>query len=149
MIRPHHKKHNSCWGTWNVMSLILLAALGSGCENQTPSQSTAEYLEELGEEIQKVIPTRKDSWDEIKKLRQLEYQIFSFPQHTSTMEIAARLCAAGKERWDCFHIEKILPLSEEGSEEKLLVFCKRLVDTPLRYIPGVSGGILPGGVPGD
>ena len=72
-----------------------------------------EDIRNLGDQINSLTTTAKEvfsssdiSVDELKKLRQLEYAIFSFPSSDSNEQIAKFLTEKGLDRWDCFHVEK-------------------------------------------
>ncbi|HQH27138.1 MAG TPA: hypothetical protein PLP17_07055, partial [Oligoflexia bacterium] len=49
-------------------------------------------------------------------------------------KIEGTLNEFGKNRWDCFDVEKAAPTAEEPAGS-LVVFCKRMPETPLRYVP--------------
>lgn len=74
----------------------------------------------------------QDPLKELKKLRQLEYKVATLP--LDPQKIEAELLALGRQGWDCFHVERS-PTENQSVNKKLLVFCKRRVETPLSYIP--------------
>lgn len=75
--------------------------------------------------------------EEVKKLHQFEYQVLTLPAASSSEAIEGALDELGKNRWDCFHVEKQVRVTETGGKERTLVFfCKRSRETPLRYLKG-------------
>lgn len=69
--------------------------------------------------------------DEVKKLRQFEYHVFRVPLQSDAAEVERKLTLLGKERWDCFHVERL----ETDDDQELQFFCKRMPATPLMYVP--------------
>lgn len=113
--------------------ILLLVLACTGCERSTQ--------EELQKKILRTVEDLKNQsgepLKEVEKLHQLEYHVASFPADSSARDLEAAMMSLGKNRWDCFHVERSLEKTraEEKPELRLLVFCKRLPDTLLRYVP--------------
>lgn len=110
--------------------LVLMLCLG--CE--------ARSKQDVRRQLDQVIAELKNQGDasikEVDKLHQLEYTVLSLPADGSAQLIEGALDELGRKRWDCFHVEKSTQVNRKGIHSaKLLVFCKRLPETFLRYIP--------------
>ena len=109
---------------------LILALIG--CEiRQEPDPHT---IEKVGKAIEGALDYSKTGVNELQKVWQVEYDVFTFAGGVSDKELKAELNRLGAERWNCFHVERIPPLRpSDGSE--LRVFCKRTPETPFRYLP--------------
>ena len=128
--------------------LFLLAVWSSGCQENPENRQLKDNISKLERLSQDIVNTSKAKLDqlrntpveeltdaslaEVKKLRQFEYQVTTFPTNERASEIQHRMSMLGKEGWDCFDIQR--RVSAENREE-FMVFCKRLPDTLLRYVP--------------
>ena len=114
--------------------LVLVAAgFMTSCKpdskNQGLSDSAVEHLNKAAEDLLK---KAENPVDEYKKLKQFEYKVFRVNFESSVQSIQDQLSALGEERWDCFHVEKLL--NKESKSVELTFFCKRRPATPLRYL---------------
>ncbi len=112
-----------------LLHLLLPAILTPfvlGCESDEPTAKDALTIESA---IESIMPAAERSLDELKKLEEIEYRIISINSDTAPEEVITRLNEAGKEHWDCFHVQP----KEEN--EVLDFFCKRRTHSALRYIP--------------
>jgi hypothetical protein len=116
-----------------IACLCLTVFVGIGCDTVKDVASKDETLKSIRKEAKEFLGDTELSLEEVKKLKQVEYHIEAIALEDDATAMAAKLSALGKKRWTCFHIEK--QLSSTG-EEQLLVFCRRPVYTPLRYVPG-------------
>jgi hypothetical protein len=119
--------------------IILLTTLVvlCGCDPSSSNPngiSTQSIQKEVGNAIEQYIVQGK-SVDELKKLHQFEYQVIHMPASTSALAIEGTLNKLGQDRWDCFHVEKLVTAEGERREMKYVFFCKRPPATPLRYVP--------------
>lgn len=128
--------HRHAFQLLSIALCLGIIATSAGCEKKDQK--------ELQDQIVKTVTDLKsqapDPIKEVEKLHQLEYEVVSFPLNTPPAALDAALDEMGKNRWDCFHIERGAQLrEEEGQDDKrevyLMVFCKRLPDTLLRYVP--------------
>ena len=107
--------------------LTFLAFLS--CES---SKETDKKIDEALDELNKIIEqSSKDPIGELKKVHQIEYknivvELDEENPRVSAAEITQRLNALGTERWSCYHIER--------SKNTLILFLKRPLATPLRYL---------------
>ena len=119
-----------------LLPLLLPLYVFSSCN--IDSKDTSKAVNEIGNEVEKLTKTitndvqQTEAPEELKKLQQWEYQIFTLPAATPPAELQGRLNDLGKERWECFHAEKLT--SMDGPVE-LLMMCKRRPYTPLKYLP--------------
>lgn len=67
--------------------------------------------------------------DEIEKLHALEYRVEEIPWSSEIDELNQRLAELGRDRWDCFHLERAFDVNR--------IYCKRRPKSYLRYIPRV------------
>jgi len=86
-------------------------------------------IKELTQEYTKKEKIEELTTDEFEKLFTYEYKVSEFSLELSVQEIEEGFQKLGKDRWECFDIEK--------DEESYKVFCKRKPKTYLRYIPRV------------
>lgn len=96
--------------------------------------------DEMGKQITELIDGVMKNSDvpigELKKLHQFEYQVIRMSRDSSPKAIEGALDELGKQRWDCFHIEKQTLRDAEGQKRKVFTFfCKRRIETPLQYVP--------------
>jgi hypothetical protein len=120
--------------------LLLLStiAMTASCNAQPDSSgngSTEELKKKIFEGFGRLMKNQDVPLKEIEKLQQREYTVIRLPIDTSTEKIEGTLNEFGKNRWDCFHIEKVPPSSREEKVGSFLFFCKRMPETPLRYVP--------------
>lgn len=111
---------------------IVCCTLCLACEPQTKDQVKKQF----NKAIEEIKTQSEPSLREVEKLHQLDYTVVSFPLDSSAQSIEQSLDELGRNRWDCFHVERTVKVTrEEKRETQLLVFCKRLPETYLRYIP--------------
>lgn len=123
------------FGHWRVLqiglcSLVLTISLMS-CDRFRKKSSPQEIdLEAVEQAVSDLVEKYDYPIKEMAKLHQIEYKVFSFPgaQVNSTLE--SLLNKAGEQRWDCFHVQQ-----NPATPSELLFFCKRMPETPLRYLP--------------
>ncbi len=100
------------------------------------SKETKKTVNEIGNEVQQLTRTvsnyinQAEAPAELKKLQQFEYKVVTFPPEVEATELENSLAELGKERWDCFHVDRI-----GAKDPALMVMCKRRPDTPLKYVP--------------
>lgn len=125
-------------------ALIVLAFTSTliGCEQ---TNQTTEQIKELSKQVESLLPVVQTGADkslnELKKLRQIQYRLVSLPAHASDKAIEQKLNAMGDDGWDC--VTSGIPSDssspdlphQESSPPILRFFCKRPVETPLRYLP--------------
>ena len=114
-----------------IASIVLINA-GCNRDSQNPHRGK-DSIDQIVDQLGQVLNRPETTLDEVKKLHQIEYDIFKIPATDSTNRISMLLNQRGSERWDCYHVER------ERTEDNIVnyvFFCKRPVSTPLRYIPG-------------
>ena len=120
---------------------IFAILLYCGCKESPIDQHQISDLEQkfssLTASAKQVFSGSEISVEELKKLRQLEYAVFNISSNQTNEQIANFLSNKGLERWDCFHVEK-QKTADEAID--LIFFCKRPVETPLRYLPSTVIG---------
>lgn len=124
-----------------LFTLVIILSCCSACKESPVNEQDLSNLEH---KLDSLTSAAKQVWsktevpnlsvDELKKLRQLEYSVFSISSNSTSEEIGKFLSEKGLDRWDCFHVEK------EHNENNLLFYCKRPVETPLRYLPNTVLG---------
>ena len=118
-----------------ILVTLFLIFLSSGllaCEARTKD----EVKRQINDAIKGIKSQGGISISEVDKLYQLEYTVVSFPLTSSAQRLEGALDDLGKKRWDCFHVERSLKENAQGQKSAaLLVFCKRLPETFLRYVP--------------
>ena len=118
-----------------VFFAVLFAALFVSCSDPSVDPQSIKSLEsqfnDLSQSVKEMFSDTEVSVEELKKLRQIEYSVLKIAADSAHDDIANTLSLQGRERWDCFHVEK----AKEADKEFFLFFCKRPVGTPLRYIP--------------
>lgn len=130
-----------------VPSLLLLLLGFSGCETEQAKRidelqkQVRDLTRELGQTASKQAEKIdiQQTLDEVKKIHQFEYGVFSFPAELSDEKLGEELGKLGKDRWDCFAEERFA----QESLTRVRVFCKRHPESVLRYIPqSLAGGLL-------
>ena len=115
-----------------IVFLITLSTCLLACEARTKN----EVKKQINDAIKGIKSQGGISISEVDKLYQLEYTVVSFPLTSSAQRLEGALDELGKKRWDCFHVERSLKENAQGEKSAaLLVFCKRLPETFLRYVP--------------
>ena len=121
-----------------VISVVLLLLLSSGCsENAAPKSKSnkenpywkkAKELYEKAKESGEIVPEDMVDWtkEDIKKIGTWEYKIVFFDVESDS-GLEEELNTLGKERWECFWIEK--------RENRLTLFLKRPTRSYLKAIP--------------
>jgi hypothetical protein len=108
----------------------------SSGQNTATQKGTDFIQEQVTKALQDYVMQPGRSVDEIKKLHQLEYNVFTLALEDSAARYEGVLDELGKNRWDCFHVEKVFSTNKNGERVgKLLFFCKRAPDTLLRFVP--------------
>lgn len=92
-------------------------------------QTLRKAEEKIGELGRGSGSVQKLAGDEVEKLFIFEYELVSVPIDSSKAVLESTLQEMGKERWDCFHTERL--------KKELVFFCKRRPKTYLRYIPSL------------
>ena len=133
--------------------LIFSLLLASGCDSKSKAGDIQNQLATLTKSVSDLVgdsTTTQEAMEEFRKLQQYEYKLQSFPANTLPIELEASLNRLGKERWECFHVEKRIgqaappsaadstrPEAEpqEIARPEIVLFCKRRPETPLRFIP--------------
>jgi len=109
-----------------LVALILSISLAA-CE----SKQVKESLDSIGDQLKRLEPAKESvetaTKAEVEKLWIHEYKVEEIPVTMDSTQIEEQLMTLGKDRWDCFHLEK--------KEEVLQIFCKRRPQSYLRYIP--------------
>ncbi|MEE8382289.1 MAG: hypothetical protein V3R78_10505 [Thermodesulfobacteriota bacterium] len=121
-----------------VISVVLLLLLSSGCsENAAPKSKSnkenpywkkAKELYEKAKESGETVPEDMVDWakEDIKRIGTWEYKIV-FLDVEGDSGLEEELNTLGKERWECFWIEK--------RENRLTLFLKRPTRSYLKAIP--------------
>lgn len=110
------------------------ALLVSGCDSSRPAKEAVRDLEKQLDTLSKSVSDFVQDPsipEEVKKLQQFEYQIVTVPGDVAPAALEATLSELGKNRWDCFHVERLT----RGEKQELMLFLKRRPDTPLKYVP--------------
>jgi len=120
-----------------LLGLLILSFLLAGCKS--PDDRSAlrglekefkEAMSDLMRKLNEYGPAAKNAQkttsEELKKLFVFEYKVFELNNNPSTSEVEKKLTDLGRERWDCFHVER--------SNKVFRIFCKRHPETYLRYI---------------
>ncbi len=117
--------------------VVLIAFLVSGC-NRSSSESSKYTAEDIEAALRKGF---SQLWQdpnlpikEVEKLQQREYSVFTLPVDSDAKQIEKTLNELGKNRWDCFAIEKITS-SAPDKTDSLMFICKRMPETLLRFVP--------------
>ncbi len=120
------------------LSLLLLSST-LGCDSSrggNPSFDQDKISAQIGDLINGVIKGSDAPLEELQKLHQFEYQIVRLSVDSSPKAMEGALDQLGKQRWDCFHVEKQTLLDSEQKKRRVFTFfCKRKGETPLRYVP--------------
>lgn len=122
-----------------LFSAFLFAGCGGKEPNKTPSQleqiqqtvsGAASSANAALNELQKLSPD--DAVQELKKLRQWEYQVLRIAPDVPRVDLEKMLNDEGRENWDCFNVQQ---MPEPGGKIAYTVFCKRHPETPLSFVP--------------
>lgn len=118
-----------------LLPLVIFVFLpGCNIDRNSSKQAAQEVSSEI-EQLTKAVGDfvkQAEVPEEFKKLQQFEYQVFTWPVDKSAKEMQEKLNELGRERWDCFHFER---LDNQDAADELQVFCKRRPDTPFKYVP--------------
>lgn len=123
------------------LSLLLLSFAGCKDEQTRKIEELQRQILELSQSAARSAKNLDLSQpiDEVKKLSQIEYGVFSFPIEKTNEQLAEELNRLGEQRWDCFSLQR----EERESEKKLTAYCKRRPEGVLRFIhPSIAGGLL-------
>lgn len=131
--------------TFAALVVSVVCATLVGCDSKSKTAEIQNQLANLTKSVSELVgdsSTTKDAMDEFRKLQQYEYKLQSFPADTMPIELEAALNRLGKERWECFHVDKrtATVLNEPTDPARpvraeIVLFCKRRPETPLRFIP--------------
>ena len=118
-----------------MMPVFLLCALLSCRGEPTPSDRSAQpsLSEKVVRGFERLIDKPDLTVREVEKLQQREYLVRGLPIDASAARIEDTLNELGKDRWDCSAVEK--PSSSGEKPAALLLLCKRIPETLLRYVP--------------
>jgi hypothetical protein len=112
------------------LTILIVTGVLFGCSSGDSNDGIFGAVNKFGETVSTRSREMKESASvEMEKLFTFEYRVLEIPTASTSEEIQKILELAGKERWDCFHIE-----SQNAS---LRIFCKRNPKTALKYIPRV------------
>lgn len=104
---------------------------------QSCDRTGNEFQKNLEEKVKttfnEIYESSTPSIEEVKKLAQLEYHMEVFPLETSSREVDEKLNELGKERWNCF--SSFARPRKDPQNPEMVVLCKRMPETMLRYIP--------------
>lgn len=106
-----------------LFSLILWTSCDSNPEFSRTVDKVKNSLSELTTEKENMAS------QELEKLFIYEYQVFDLPSNASAEVIQANLSNLGKERWDCFHIDR--------NQTNINIVCKRRPKSYLRYVSNI------------
>ena len=115
----------------HIVSLIFTIILSS-CDGSTPS-IPASLEKKFDETVSELTKNKNVPIDEYKRLSQIEYKMLTFPIEVPPSEVESVTNKLGEDRWDCFS-SFARPRTAPQSAE-LVIFCKRMPETLLRYIP--------------
>ncbi len=101
-----------------------------GCKTVKDAASKDETIKSLTKGAEELLGNTTLSIEELKKLKQVEYKVLKLALDNSPKELSESLNKLGKERWVCFDVER------NTDKNTILIFCRRPVYTPLRYVPG-------------
>lgn len=125
--------------------MIFLIISSSACDyfKKDRYEKLADNLGSLKDQVLDLADPNKTA-DEVKKLREIEYKVVDMSEDWMSAEIEAQLNKLGKDYWDCFHMEVVVPHraslqkseTKDSTDEKKVYrfFCRRQPFTPLRYI---------------
>lgn len=107
------------------------------CDYLESKKNNQQVTDTINDLKKLVHSSQKDSLAEFKKVYQIEYKTLIIPfdkenPKTSGLSIAQNLNDLGRERWNCFAVER----SEHNNELSFVLFLQRPIETPLRYLPG-------------
>ncbi|MCB0346040.1 MAG: hypothetical protein KDD66_13045 [Bdellovibrionales bacterium] len=115
-----------------MAAVLLLTMAMLACDYLPDKKRVTDEAAELTKAAAGTIMDNSDApIEEVKKLRQFEYRVFRLPLNSEPSHIESQLNALGKERWNCYHVERV-----KGEQDfELEFFCKRMPATPLMYMP--------------
>jgi hypothetical protein len=125
---------NKCF----FLLLLPMIVMTASCNAQPDSSNNSaadDLKKKIVEGFERLVKNQDVPLKEIEKLQQREYTVIRLPFDTPMEKIEGTLNEFGKNRWDCFHIEKVPPSNREEKVGSFLFFCKRMPETPLRYVP--------------
>lgn len=116
---------------FNINHLILLFILPIFFTSCDQGYDSTLEIEESVSKLKSTISdlTKKNeklAVEEIEKLFIFEYKVASLPSNSTSDVVESNLKLLGKERWECFHVEK--------TKETIDIYCKRRPKTYLRYM---------------
>lgn len=111
--------------------LILLFFLQLSFHSCQESYDSSLEIEESVEKLKTKLTnlTKKNeklAIEEIEKLFSFEYRVASLPSNSSSDVVESNLKLLGKDRWECFHVDK--------TKDTIEIYCKRRPKTYLRYM---------------
>lgn len=101
-----------------LLTLILLA-----CEQNIDLKDLKESLQSEYQQRHSQVSALAE--DEIEKMFAIEYKVFEIAEKNNVNILEDELNKFGKERWDCFFIDK--------NAESYRLFCRRKPKSYLRY----------------
>jgi hypothetical protein len=116
-----------------ILLLILSSLIIISCDNTETREFQRRFEEKLQSALDDISKSSAPPLEEVKKLSQVEYHMEVFPLETSADEVGAKLNVLGNDRWDCF-ASFARPRTEPDVPE-MVVLCKRMPETVLRYLP--------------
>ena len=131
------QSHSRLTTVERLFAALLVASAFCGCDKAADTKELQRQVGDLTKTVTDYVgeaETTKEAMTEISKLQQYEYKILTVPADTTPVALQSSLNELGRERWDCFHVEKRLNPAEPAKSE-LAMFCKRRPETPLRFIP--------------
>ncbi len=128
----------------NIFKILLITSYLAlcACQQQPAYQELKEELsqslQEINSKISKEYQKHEDGIGklanaELDKLQAIEYHVFELGSEESTEQHQQKLNEIGKERWDCFFIDK--------SNEFYRVYCRRTPKSYLRYLSRIPNFI--------
>ncbi|MCB0322167.1 MAG: hypothetical protein KDD69_01305 [Bdellovibrionales bacterium] len=121
--------------TRNTISLAAgLLLFCAACDATNNPAQRQDLEQQVNQWVNQLVQQSDVPLEELKKLHQLEYQVFRLPLDSAPERIEGALDELGKNRWDCFHVQAARPTKEEP-QPSLTFFCKRPSETMLRYVP--------------
>ncbi len=105
----------------------------SSCDGTKSGEFQKTFEDKLQSALNDITKSSAPSLEEVEKLSQVEYHVEVFPLESDSSRIKTTLNTLGKDRWDCFS-----SLARPGTEPKkpeMVVLCKRMPETVLRYVP--------------
>jgi hypothetical protein len=109
--------------TLTIICLIYCTGCDSNPEISRTVDKVKNSLSEITGENQKIASK------EVEKLFIYEYQVLDLPLTASADVIQANLSNLGKERWNCFQIDR--------NKTNINIICKRRPKSYLRYVTNI------------